>query len=49
MRKLRFLTAMFSILVLAACGGISPTGVDDPCEDPDQEEACLAGTIGSNN
>lgn len=50
MRKLRLLTATFAILVLAACGGVSPTASEDPCDDPELEEACdLAGTIGSNN
>lgn len=49
MRKFRFLTAIFSILVLAACGSVSPTASEAPC-DPEVEEHCdTFGTIGSNN
>jgi hypothetical protein len=54
MRKFRFLTAIFSIFILAACGTLSPTAADgpDPCDDPEPEhvEHCEAfGTIGSDN
>jgi outer membrane lipoprotein SlyB len=49
MRKLRLVTAIFSVFLLAACGSVSPTASEAPCN-PEVDEQCdTFGTIGSNN
>lgn len=55
MRKLRLITAAFSIALLAACGQMTVTGVDgddDPCEEEasaDDDEVQCFGQLGSDN
>jgi hypothetical protein len=47
MKFTRFLSAILALAFMSACGGISPTGVDDDdCDE--REEECEGGMVGSD-
>lgn len=47
MKFTRFLSAILALAFMSACGGISPTGVDEGDECDEREEECEGGMVGS--
>jgi hypothetical protein len=47
MKFTRLFSALLALAFMAACGGVSPTGVDDECDPEVTEDCAFGGTMGS--